>query len=230
MKYLVVIPARGGSKGIPYKNIVKVCGTPLIQYTIDCILQVSFDGDLVVSTEDEKIAAEVRKNKNVKVIPRPIEMATDTAKTEQALLHAIQWMKQEYGCEYDAVVTLQATSPLRTPQMIHKMMMQFEKNVQSYDALLSLSEDRGDFWIQLESGSFQRLDPTAPRRRQDRKPLYLENSAVYITKTTSLVETGSVLGHKPDGYVIDIEEAIDINTPHDLVVVEAYLKRKYNRL
>lgn len=226
MKFLVVIPARGGSKGIPHKNIYKVAEKPLLSYAIECMKAVAYDGDLVVSTDDRDIAAVAGEYPGVIVIDRPAEISHDTAKTEDALIHAVKYMKEVYGKEYDAVVTLQATSPLRQSETVTAFLQAFEEINESYDAMLTLTEDRSDFWIQKEDGNYERLDPKAPRRRQERKPLFVENSAIYVTKTESLLQTHSVLGNKVNGYVIDAKEAVDINEFSDLAYAEGLLQQK----
>lgn len=226
MKYLVIIPARGGSKGIPHKNIYPVVGKPLLEYTIECIKKVDFIGDVAVSTDDEDIANVARKYKNIYIIKRPVELALDTSSTEDALIHAIEYMKKNFDKDYDAVITLQDTSPLRKPETIKRFLMEFENNINTYDAYLTLTEDRSDFWIKNEDGSFARRDPSAPRRRQDRKPLYVENSAIYVTKTGSLLKYHSVLGSRVNGFVISPIESVDINEYIDIFLVEAILKKE----
>ena len=223
MRYLVVIPARGGSKGIPYKNIYKVAGKPLIEYAIESMREVSFEGELAVSTDDDQIATVAAKYDDVIVIKRPSEISHDTAKTEAALIHALQYMKDNYEKDYDAIVTLQPTSPLRKGYTIQRFLETFEKNIDKYDALLTLSEDRSDFWIQKEDGSYCRLFPDAPRRRQERRPLYVENSAIYVTLKESLLECNSVLGQSVNGFVIDAVEGVDINEFVDIAVAESLL-------
>lgn len=226
MRYLVVIPARGGSKGIPHKNIYKIAGKPLLEYAIESMSGVAYEGDLVVSTDDTMIAEVAAKHKEVIIVKRPDEISNDTAKTEAALIHALQYMKDTYNKEYDAVVTLQPTSPLRTGETIQKFLENYELNIEKFDALLTLSEDRSDFWTKKEDGSYGRLFPNAPRRRQEREPLYVENSAIYVTSKESLLETNSVLGHHVNGFVIDVKEAVDINEFSDIALAESLLLEK----
>lgn len=226
MKYLVVIPARGGSKGIPHKNIYPLLGKPLLEYTIENICNVEFDGDVVVSTDDGAIADVASRNEKVIVIRRPKEISGDFASTEDALIHALKYMEENKGKAYDAVVTLQPTSPLRTSSTIQKFLEAYEKTRDKYDAMLTLSEDRSDFWIKKDDGSFGRLFPEAPRRRQERNPLYVENSAVYVTKRESLLKYHSVLGRCVNGFVIDPVEGIDINEFSDIVLAESILQKR----
>ncbi len=225
MQKLIVIPARGGSKGIPGKNIYPLAGKPLLEYTLDVIASADLqDTDAVVSTDSEDIMKVAQRYEKIIVIRRPDNISGDTASTESALLHALSYMEEQYGKKYDAVLTMQATSPLRNQKTLAEFIKCYEQNYPKYDALLSLNEDRTDFWTRQEDGSFGRLYPDAPRRRQDRKPLYVENSAYYITDVKALRETNSVLGNKVNGFVISEREAVDINEPVDLLVAEALLK------
>lgn len=226
LKYLVVIPARGGSKGIPHKNIYPLAGKPLIEYAIESIENVIFDGDVVVSTDDEMIMNVVSKYSEVIIIRRPDEISGDTASTEDALIHSLDYMKNTYSREYDAVITLQATSPLRKSATIQKFIDEFEDNSDRFDAYLTLTEDRSDFWIKNGDGIFQRIDPKAPRRRQEREPLYVENSAIYVTSVDSLRETHSVLGNNVNGFIIDYNESVDINELADIALAESLLTKE----
>lgn len=224
MKFLVVIPARGGSKGIPLKNIYPVNGKPLLTYSLEMITQVEFDGDVAVSTDSEQIKEVAASVPGIEIVDRPQDISGDKASTESALLHALEVMEKRKECIYDAVVTLQATSPLRTPQTVKACFERYEADRYQYDALLTLTETRSDYWIKDGDVHYRRLYPDAPRRRQDRDPIYIENSAVYITDRQSLVETESVLGHAVNGYVIPEREGVDINEPIDILLAEELLR------
>lgn len=225
MRYLIVVPARGGSKGIPLKNIHPLCGKPLLMYTLELIKKLEFEGDAVVSTDMDLIADMAKMVEGIGVIDRPKDIATDTASTESALLHALEVM-ESIGNHYDAVVTMQVTSPFRTVETTIACFRKFEEERDHYDALLTLSETRTDFWIKKEDGSFGRLYPHAPRRRQDRKPMYIENSALYITDAEALRKTHSVLGNNVMGVVIPENEALDINEPIDIAVAEQIMREE----
>ena len=226
MKLLVVIPARGGSKGIPFKNIYLVNGKPLLLYSLEMIKKVSFDGDVVVSTDSEKIKEVALSVDGIEVVDRPEDISGDKASTEAALLHALHVMEERKKCHYDAVVTLQATSPLRKADTVKACFDRYEKDRDRYDALLTLTESRTDYWVKEGEEQYRRLYPDAPRRRQDRDPIFIENSAVYITDSQSLKEAGSVLGHKVNGYVIPEREGVDINEPIDILIAEELLKEE----
>ncbi len=224
MKILAVIPARGGSKGIPRKNIYPLLGKPILEYTIECIIAAAVCEDIVVSTDSNDIMDVAQNYKQIVVVPRPTDISGDTASTEDALIHALNYMKEFYNKEYDAVMTLQATSPLRKVETVRAFKEQYEQNYREYDAMLTLHENRVDHWIRNDNGNFERLYPYASRRRQERKPLYMENSCIYITSVTSLMETKSVLGHKVNGFVISEEEGMDINEPIDIKIIESLMK------
>ena len=222
MKILVVIPARGGSKGIPLKNIYPIKGKALLEYAIESMIDSKVKCDIAVSTDSDKIADVAKKYKQVIVIKRPDDISGDTASTECALIHALDYMNEKYDKEYDYIVTLPATSPLRKPETIADFISEFEKAKDEHDAQLTLHESYSDYWVKKD-GNFERLYKNAPRRRQERDPIYIENSAIYITKVSSLRETNIVLGHNPRGYVIDEIEGIDINEKRDIDLVESYL-------
>lgn len=224
MKFLVVIPARGGSKGIPMKNIYPLNGKPLLTYSLEMMRQVKFDGDVAVSTDSERIKEVALRTPGIEVVDRPEDISGDKASTESALLHALETMEARKGCTYDAVVTLQATSPLRRAVTVKACLDKYEEDRGKYDALLTLTETRTDYWVKEGEGRYRRLYPDAPRRRQDRDPIYIENSAVYITDRQSLLETNSVLGYRVNGYVIPEREGVDINEPVDILLAEELLK------
>ncbi len=225
MKIVAVIPARGGSKGIPLKNIFPLAGKPLIEYTIEAIIGSKVDCKVVVSTDSDKIEDVASKYDAVEVIKRPQEISGDTASTETTLLHAIDFLEQKYNESYDYVLTLQPTSPFRKSETIESFIKNFNDVKDNYDAQLTLTEDYTDFWIKGDGETFSRLYKNAPRRRQERKPLYYENSCIYITSVSSLKKTNSVLGEKTNGYIIDEIEGFDINEMVDIEFAEVYFSK-----
>lgn len=228
VKYLVVVPARGGSKGIPGKNIYPLCGKPLLCYTLEALSQCKTPLTIAVSTDSARIRDVASMFPNVEIIDRPAELSGDTASTEAALLHALDYMEGQ-GVRFDRVITAQPTSPFRTDRTVDAFIQAFEAHSDRYDAQLTLSENRCDFWVKLPNGEFRRLYPDAPRRRQEREPLYAEDSCIYITKADALRKTHSVLGSQCAGFLIDSLEAIDINTPEDLLYAEAIFENQKNK-
>jgi CMP-N,N'-diacetyllegionaminic acid synthase len=218
---LAVIPARAGSKRVAGKNIRPLGGKPLLGYTIEAAISAGLQEQLVVSTESAEIA-EVARHFGAGVVDRPAELAVDEASTESVLLHAIDSLAGG-GQRYTWVMTLPPTSPFRGANTIRQFLVEIIRAPDAQDCLMSVSENRGDFWQRdSDTGVMQRLFPDAPRRQQDRMPLYEENSALYITWVDALRETKSVLGRKVRGLVIDPREAWDINTEIDFKIAEVF--------
>lgn len=222
---LAVIPARGGSKGIVKKNIKHLGGRPLIIYTIQQALEASSIDMVVVSTDCQEIATVCKQFSAVEVIMRPIELASDTAKTELALIHACDYLEFERGIKVDVVVTLEPTSPFRTSNSIDECMAVYSRGtgdsvvtvVPFTDVLGRIVEDR-----------FVHLIPDQPRRRQEREVLYKESSTIYCTSASALRKYNSVLGGTSIPVVIPFDEAFDINVPLDFVLAEALVKIRRN--
>lgn len=220
MDLLVVIPARGGSKGIPQKNIYPLKGKPLLEYAIECIINSKISCTIAVSTDSNKIADVARNFSEVIVIDRPSKISGDTASTESALIHALEYMENEFGKSFDCVMTLPVTSPLRKPETVASFLEDYLKKKDIHDAQLTLHESYSDYWVKKLDG-FERLYKNAPRRRQEREPMFVENSAIYITEVTSLIETNSVLGHNPTAFIIDEIEGADVNEVRDIFFIES---------
>jgi len=220
---LGVIPARGGSKSIPLKNIRALNGMPLLAYTIQAAKQSTFLDRCVVSTDHADIAAVARAH-GAEVIDRPAELATDQAPTEGALLQVLEVLgRQGYRPEF--VVTLEPTSPFRTTTLIDRCIATAIEQ-QETDCVLTVTETRKRYG-RLVDGRFEYLFPNQPRRRQEREPLYEESSTVYVTRTTALERDRSVLGRSRVGVVVaDSREALDINEPLDFLIAEAVLAQR----
>jgi len=219
---LIVIPARGGSKRLSRKNIRPLAGKPLLVYAIEAARAANVTPDVAVSTEDENIAAVAREH-GVRVIDRPQMLAVDRASTESVLLHALDMLEREER-RFTWVMTLSPSSPLRCPGTIRKFVEVVRGDPQAPDCLMSVHEHRGDFWRLQPDGSLRRLFPEAPRRQQEREPLWEENSAIYVTRVDALRSTGSVLGNSVRGLAIHPVEAIDIHTSLDLLIAESILQ------
>lgn len=219
---IIVVPARGGSKRVPRKNIYPLGGKPLLAYTLESIQQARLDVPAYVSTEDDEVAKLASSFKGIGLVKRPANISADTSSTESALLHVIDTVSFSNSPQW--VVTLPPTSPFRTAQTIQKFIDQVRQFPERQDCLMSVTENRGDFWRMSGDGSIERLFPNAPRRQQEREPLYEENSAIYISRVAALRETGSVLGRKVVGIPISPREAFDINSPEDIKLAEAMLR------
>ena len=156
---VAIIPARGGSNGIPRKNIRLVGGKPLLAHTIEQARQTKAISRVIVSTDDDEIAV-VAENFGAEVVRRPAELSTDTASSESALLHSLDHVRREEGCEPELVVFLQCTSPLRHPADIGNAIETLKR--ENADSLFSARHVEGFVWSSGESGGVTAVnyDPT----------------------------------------------------------------------
>ena len=222
--FCVVIPARGGSRRVPRKNVRPLGGKPLLCYAIAAALEAGVCDRVHVSTDCEEMAGVAAEN-GAAVIMRPAELATDEASTESALLHALDSLGMPAGEDAPRwIMTLPPTSPFRGAANIRQAARMAAEADESVDAIFTVHEHRGDFWRgdPLAPG-FSRLFPGAPRRTQDREPLWEENSAIYLTRVSALRRTGFILGTNPRGLPISPLAGLDINTELDFAVAESLL-------
>lgn len=216
MKVIAIIPARGGSKGIPRKNLVNFSGKPLMQWTIDAALESKYITDVVVSSDDDEILNEAQKTKEVLALKRPIELAQDTSKTEPVLTHVLESLN---GRKYDYLILLQPTSPLRTSKDID---LAFEKLLNSEGtSLISVCElehhPYKSFKID-EKGYLQGIInnnyPFYPR--QELAKTYRANGAIYIIEEAAFMKKNTLLTNKTTHFEMSIESSLDIDTINDL--------------
>lgn len=222
--FLCIIPARGGSKGIPRKNIKLLNGRPLIYYSIDVARQLTADSNICVSTDDDEII-KVVEDYNLKVpFVRPKELATDTATTGNVLLHAINYY-ESIGKFFDAVIILQPTSPLRSHKDINDAIALYSDDIDMVTSVKKssvaavLCEENIDGFLEM---TLNKEDA----RRQDVKPYYEYNGAVYIINPKSLKEKGMKGFSKIKKIVMDDISSIDIDTPFDWIIAETILEKK----
>jgi N-acylneuraminate cytidylyltransferase len=225
MKPLVVIPARGGSKGIPDKNIKLLGGKPLIHYTIEVAREVFEDEDIIVSTDSERIK-EVAEATGLKVpFLRPANLATDTAGTHEVLLHALEFLEQQ-GKNPDIVVLLQPTSPFRKAQHIQEAMELYNPNI---EMVVSVKETKSNPYYVLfeqdEHGYLRKSKEGSFTRRQDCPRVWELNGAIYIINTQSLKAKPLNQFKKVKKYVMDELSSHDIDTILDWRVAEAILAK-----
>lgn len=227
MRILAIIPARGGSKGVPRKNIRPLAGKPLIAWTIGAALAAESLDRVVVSTEDEEIAAVSRELGAEVPFPRPAELATDTASTLDVLRHVVAELERREGYRPDAVMTLQPTSPLRTARHIDEAATLFSADGQA-DSLVSFVQvphifhPRSVMKRDAQGYMVPYLDDPQPTRRQDKEPVFARNgAAIYITRTSCLDRF--VFGGRLLAYMMDEAHSLDIDTEADLEQAETRL-------
>jgi CMP-N-acetylneuraminic acid synthetase len=228
-KRIGLIPARGGSKGIPNKNIYMVNGKPLIAYSIEAGLEAKKRGMLdciVVSTDDEKIADISREYGAEVPFIRPKELASDTSKSVDCMIHAIQYY-ENIGIEFDDIVLLQPTSPLRLAEDIVKAVGIYE--TEATDSLVSCyREDSINeynvYYLDNNIGNPLREEHNLGKRRQEIPTLYVRNGAIFITDVQYMLERKLVIGNRPAIYVMPKIRSVNIDTLYDMHQAEWILK------
>ncbi len=218
MNVLAVVPARGGSRGVPGKNVHPLRGRPLIAYTIEAARRAKRIHRLVVSTDDAAIA-EAARSLGAEVVDRPAELASATAPTELALAHAIQTLQRD-GFDAGLVVTLEPTSPLRRAATVDRCIeLALGAPGGSVMTVVEVTAPLG----RLVDGRFDPLVKGQARRRQDREPFYAECGVAYVTPADALLAGRSVVGDAPLAVVVPADEATDINTIDDFAIAEGIL-------
>ena len=227
MKILVIIPARGGSKGIPHKNIKPLNGKPLIHYTIDEAREIVSDKDICVSTDDPEIIKCV-EDYGLKVpFVRPEELSTDTAGTYEVLLHALNFYEKQ-GRHYDAVLLLQNTSPFRKAEQIKEALKLYTPDVDmvvsvkecAANPYYSVFEENEEGYLHICKGDGSIF------RRQDAPKVYEYNGAIYIMNAKKLKTTHMHKMQKRVKYVMDNLSSFDLDTMWDWQMAESIINQK----
>jgi len=222
MSAVAIIPARGGSKGIPLKNLMLVKNKALVVYSIEHACNTPTIDRVFVSTDDGNISLIARKS-GAEIIDRPAEISGDNASTESAMLHALDYLEEKEGYIPDLVVLLQPTSPVRRSYDTSKMIDDLMYN--EYDSIFSASRVEGLIWGESSFG-IRSLGhcPNARPRRQDKQVIYYEeNGSIYVTKLSILRQDKSRLGGKIGMYVMPRVCAFELDTFDDLPEIEAGL-------
>jgi len=222
MNILSIIPARGGSTGIPMKNLRKLNGKPLLFYSIKSSLNSRFITRTIVSTDNLKIAKYALSQK-AEVIKRPKKLANNKAPIEPTMKHVLAILERKERYRPDLIVLLHNTSPLRTSKHIDEAISQFIQK--KYDSMLSgyrshqfLWKKRGDLVSPIN------YDPAKRPNRQQIKTEFIENGAIYITTYKNFIKTFVRISGKTGMYVMPEELSVDINNESDLIVASNILK------
>jgi CMP-N,N'-diacetyllegionaminic acid synthase len=222
---LIIVPARGGSKRIPRKNLIPLNGKPLIWYTLNHIRELGLAQATIVSS-DCNVIRKYCMEEGFKTVRRPIELSTDGSPTEDALIHAADTIADEKKSTPRWIFCLQPASPLRSIPSTLSFIRQSNSICRKYDSIFSVKETRDDIWREKE-GQWSRIHgKDAPRTQSERMPLYVETSAYYLIKYASLVHTKSILGTKACGIPVPTEDSLDINTYEDLDYASYLLSRR----
>lgn len=223
-RVLAVIPARGGSKAVPRKNIRLVCGRPLLAYTIDSALASTYIDKLVVSSEDSEILR-VAASYGAEPLVRPEELANDEAPGIVPVLHALEQLP-----DFELVVLLQPTSPLRTTADIDGCIEQCARA--DFQSCVSVQEvEQSPYWM-YQINNENNLTPLLPgnrlrtTRRQDLPKIYVLNGAVYVARSDWLRRTRDFLHDKVLPWVMPAERSLDIDSEKDLTLFSNSLTSK----
>jgi CMP-N,N'-diacetyllegionaminic acid synthase len=229
-KILAVIPARGGSKSIPRKNIALIAGRPLLAYTIDEALKVSAISDLIVSTDDEQIASIAESLGALVPFIRPTDLATDHIQAAPVLRHALAHMEKLKREFYDAIMMLQPTSPLRKASHIKTAIdMLAGRDCDSVVSVVPVDGNHpfrmkrliGDQLVNFIDQGFEDMRP-----RQTLPPVYIRNGAVYLSRRHVLVDQQQLVGPACLGFEMSAEESVNIDNRIDFKIAELLLSER----
>ena len=224
-KVLAVIPARGGSKRLPRKNIIDVAGHPMVAYTIKSAKEADAVTDWLVSSEDDEIIEVAKRYGAFVPFKRPPELATDEIRNIDVTLHALEYMEGLKGYQYDIIVLLQPTSPIRSSEHIDEAIAKLKNS--DLDSLAAVK------------GPFQKRDPVLKRINEDgelvsycddmgnnpREPFYIYNAALYAVKRDYFVREKRFTADKQIPLIMDKYHSTDVDEMSDLIIAEAYLNK-----
>ncbi|ERP97577.1 hypothetical protein Q666_04295 [Marinobacter sp. ES-1] len=225
---LVVIPARGGSKRLPRKNVLPLAGKPLICWTIEAALEAKLNARIMVTSDDEEILAIARQygSQGVTAYKRPDELATDTASTADVLIDAIK-AEQAAGHDPKTLVLLQPTSPLRNAEDIRGALDVYREGRCENTVVTVCEVDHPTAWVGTiaEGARLEGIDLSG-KRSQDYQKEYRLNGAVYVARVDWLVSSGVVFTERLCASVMQREHSVDVDELLDLRVCEAALSNQ----
>lgn len=235
---LAIVPARGGSKGLPRKNLAEVGGVSLVARAVRSAMESERCARVVCSTDDDAIAAEAIRAGGDVPFRRPAELAGDTAASLDVLVHAVHHVEGERGHHVDLVCLVEPTTPLRAAADVRAAVDLLVNADPSADSVVSLCEvsDAHPAWLRKIEGSYVRPYFAAipePRRRQDLasqpKP-YRRNGAVYVMRRDLLMERRTLYGPRCLPYVMPAERSVNIDAPIDLLIARALWEFERHRM
>ena len=231
MRVLGVIPARGGSKSIHLKNIVELCGDPLIAYSIKSAAGSKYLEDFIISTDSLEIA-KVAKDYGGKVpFLRPAEISTDAASSIDVVRHALKFMECSKGVVYDACMLLQPTNPLRTSRQIDQAINLFASTkLDSVVSIVSVGATHPYRMYSLtEYGTLEPFvknleNPMLPR--QQLPPIYIRSGDIYLTSRDVVLNGTDLIGESSLGLIVDPENTVNIDSEIDLILAKSLIKSR----
>lgn len=216
-KIIAIIPARGGSKSIPRKNVLLFKGKPLIAWPIELAKSIPVIDRVIVTTDDDEIIEVANKYGAEVLFKRPIELAKDDTPTLPVLQHCVNWLEENEGNRADIVILLYPTSPLLKKERVEEALILFKKT--NCNSVISVVKDWGRFWKIDEKGNkYKILYPLDRINRQYYEPLYRENGAIYFMRYNVLMKMNKVVDPNSVSFVVmDKDENVDIDNFNDLL-------------
>lgn len=228
--FLGIIPARGGSKGLPGKNIKELCGKPLIAWSIESGLKSKYLDEVMVTTDSKDIANIAKQYCASVPFLRPDVLANDTATSFDAIKHTIEFYKNEMKKEFDYIVLLEPTSPLREARDIDIAIEQlFNSNADSIVGICKTEDQNPAFLVFKNEKDFisgYENHDMKVLRRQDIKDVYFFEGTIYISKTDVLLNKKTFYHENTIGYVVPKYKSLEIDDIDDFIMVEAIMKHK----
>lgn len=226
-----LIPARGGSKGLPGKNLMEICNKPLIAWTIEKAKKSACLDVVLVSTDDPDIAAIARECGAYVPFLRPAELATDTATTIAVVEHALAHMKNNENRDFFYTVLLEPTSPLREDDDIDEMLKNLDWRNDVFDSLISVGEvsEHPSIIKQLVGNQVEPFcrELKLTGRRQDNKPAYFPYGVAYVAKTNSLLKEKTFYTERCTYYIIKQYQKYEIDDLYDFLCVQTIMKHEW---
>jgi CMP-N-acetylneuraminic acid synthetase len=219
---LAVIPARGGSKGLSRKNALPLGGKPLIAWTIEAARQTALIDRIVVSSDDEEIAATAQQWGAEAPFLRPAELATDMASTEVVLKHALEWIEERENHRFDILVYLQATDPFRRRGIVSEVLESLIADP-TLDTVFAARPEHKNYWT-FDGERYRALGRHNHVPRQQKQPLFREDTGVALASRASVIRSGLRIGdrvklipHEYPGDFIDIHDELDLRLANLLI-------------
>jgi CMP-N,N'-diacetyllegionaminic acid synthase len=230
-KVMAIITARGGSKGLPGKNIKNLCGKPLIAWSIEAGLASKYVDEVVVTTDSEEIATIARKFGASTPFIRPAELASDTSTSFDAIKHTIDFYQNELHKNFDYIILLEPTSPLREKNDIDEMLQNLVSVDNQFDAIVSLGEvhEHPSIMKRTTGNKIETFckELTATSRRQDNETAYFPYGVAYIVKTNTLFEERTFYPLRTTYKIIKRYQCYEIDDIYDFLAIENIMKHEW---
>lgn len=225
---LAIIPARGGSKGLPNKNILELDGKPLIAHTVEAAIGSKYIDDVIVSTDSEEIAKAAVAAGAENPFMRPEELASDTSRVLDTFIFTLNELKEKHNREYKKLVVLQPTSPLRNTKCIDEAIELYNEK----EALTVMSVKESEIplgWylsVNEDLSMEYYLKEALVSNRQENRVLYIPNGAIYVFDVESLLRTKQYYNEKTYAYKMKKEQSLDIDDIYDFLLVKAVMQEQ----